>query len=305
MKKKLSIHIYIEKGFLFVVPFLLGFLQVEAHTTNVSSSLVYAVPDSIGEEIIGGEIYILHKIEPKDTYYKLSRTYQRPVNEISSANRNKALKIGDIVKVPTGKKAEAPSPTSAPVESNESGSATEFTEYVVGKKETLYAISKRFDIGVQEIKAYNGLSSENIKEGQKLKIPNNDYVAPTPIEEPPTREEPEPESIAETPPATEISANRYGIKERNERGIGVWIEGLAQEGKSNLALHKTAPIGTVLKITNPMTKKVTFAKVVGGFAENMDTQNAIVVISKSTAHHIGALDRRFQIEINYGVPIEN
>lgn len=305
MKKKLSIHIYIEKGFLFVVPFLLGFLQVEAHTTNVSSSLVYAVPDSIGEEIIGGEIYILHKIEPKDTYYKLSRTYQRPVNEISSANRNKALKIGDIVKVPTGKKAEAPSPTSAPVESNESGSATEFTEYVVGKKETLYAISKRFDIGVQEIKAYNGLSGENIKEGQKLKIPNNDYVAPTPIEEPPTREEPEPESIAETPPATEISANRYGIKERNERGIGVWIEGLAQEGKSNLALHKTAPIGTVLKITNPMTKKVTFAKVVGGFAENMDTQNAIVVISKSTAHHIGALDRRFQIEINYGVPIEN
>lgn len=302
MEKKLSIHTYVKKGFFFVVPFLLA-LQAEAHVTSISSSLVYTVPDSIGEEIIGGEIYILHKIEPKDTYYKLSRTYQRPVNEISSANRNKALKIGDIVKVPTGKKAEAPPPTSTV--SNQNEPTGEFTEYVVGKKETLYAISKRFDIGIQEIKTYNGLTGENIKEGQKLKIPNNNYVAPTPVEEPLVREEPKPESIAEASPTTEIPANRYGIKERNERGIGVWIEGLAQEGKSNLALHKTAPVGTVLKITNPMTKKVTFAKVVGGFAENMDTQNAIVVISKSTAHHIGALDRRFQIEINYGVPIEN
>lgn len=302
MKKKLAIHIYIKKGFFVVAPFLVGFLQAEAHTSGLAPSLAYTVPDSIGEEIIGGEVYILYKIEPKDTYYKLSRTYQRPVSVISSANQDKALKIGDIVKIPTGKKAEI---SPAPVENNENRSSSEFTEYVVGKKETLYAISKRFDIGVQEIKAFNGLSDENIKEGQKLKIPNSDYVAPIQTEEPPVRDEPEPESIAEARPETEISANRYGIKERNERGIGVWIEGLAQEGKSNLALHKTAPIGTVLKITNPMTKKVTFAKVVGGFAENMDTQNAIVVISKSTAHHIGALDRRFQIEINYGVPIEN
>lgn len=303
MKKNSIIRIHIKKGLFLVVPFLFGFLETEAHVIDVTPSSIYTVPDSIGEEVIGGEVHILYKVEPKDTYYKLSRTYQRPVNQISSANRNKALKVGDIIKIPTGRKAEAISQTPL-VSHNENASVPEFTEYIVGKKETLYAISKRFEVDVNEIKQFNGLTNENIREGQKLRIPNTDYVAPAPIEEPIVTVEPEPESIVETPPTTEIAANRYGIKERNERGIGVWIEGLAQEGKSNLALHKTAPIGTVLKITNPMTKKVTFAKVVGGFAENMDTQNAIVVISKSTANHIGALDRRFQIEINYGVPIE-
>jgi rare lipoprotein A (peptidoglycan hydrolase) len=75
------------------------------------------------------------------------------------------------------------------------------------------------------------------------------------------------------------------------------------DGES-LALHKTAPIGTILKITNPMNKSVTFAKVVGKFSDNQDTHDAIVVLSKSVATTIGLLDRRFQIELNYGAPLD-
>ncbi|MNK52323.1 hypothetical protein D3C87_712530 [compost metagenome] len=54
-----------------------------------------------------------------------------------------------------------------------------------------------------------------------------------------------------------------------------------------------------------MTKSVTYAKVVGKFNDNAENQNAIVVLSKSAAASIGALDKRFQVEIAYGLPLEN
>ena len=79
-------------------------------------------------------------------------------------------------------------------------------------------------------------------------------------------------------------------------------ENLSQAGGSMLALHKTAPLGTVIKITNPMTQRTTFAKVVGKFADTAETKDAIIVISKSAASLIGVIDRRFQVEIAYGAP---
>jgi rare lipoprotein A (peptidoglycan hydrolase) len=71
-----------------------------------------------------------------------------------------------------------------------------------------------------------------------------------------------------------------------------------------LALHQTAPIGTVIKITNPMTGKSTFAKVVGKFTQNESSKDAIIVLTKAIANLIGTLDKRFQVTLIYGVPNE-
>lgn len=263
-------------------------------------------PDSIGEEIIDNKVFILHKVEAKDTYYKLSRQYGATVNQIMSANNKKNLRIGDTVKIPTMRQASQ-QPQNVAMEQNQQpglespSDPTELlTEYKVGKKETLYAISRRFDISVEDLKEYNDLRSDRLKEGQILKIPTGPLPHPSPVEEN--------ERIIDIPAneleVDEIKTNKYGIREKRERGIGVWIEGLASDGKSNLALHNTAPVGTILKITNPMTKNVTYAKVVGRFSENADTRGAVVVLSKSAASYIGALDRRFQIELTYGLPLE-
>ena len=91
---------------------------------------------------------------------------------------------------------------------------------------------------------------------------------------------------------------------KKERGVGLWLSSLADDGQTSLALHKTAPIGTILKIMNPMNQSVTFAKVVGKFGENEDTQGAIVVLSKSVASSIGLIDKKFQVEITYGIPLD-
>ena len=97
---------------------------------------------------------------------------------------------------------------------------------------------------------------------------------------------------------------RYGLREVNERGVAIWIEDENLDGTKMLALHQTAPIGTVIKITNPMTGKSTFAKIVGKFTQNESSKDALIVVTKATADLIGARDKRFQAILIYGVPNE-
>lgn len=47
-------------------------------------------------------------------------------------------------------------------------------EHVVQKGDTLYSISKRYEISVQELKAYNNLADNNIKIGQVLRVADDD-----------------------------------------------------------------------------------------------------------------------------------
>src|SRR5690606_29682298 len=127
-------------------------------------------------EIVNGEVYIIHRVESKDTYYALGRRYKAQVNAIMSANNKKNLKPGDTVKIPTGKR---PAPQ-VPAAANQRAPQQEqqekvLTEYKVGKSETLYAIARRFNTTIDEIKKMNSLSSNTVKEGQMLKIPNSDY----------------------------------------------------------------------------------------------------------------------------------
>lgn len=284
---------------------MLSLQQVEAR--SLASLHLNAIPDSVGTEVINGEEFVLFKIEKGDNYYQLSKKYKTTVGQLTQINGNGTLSLGRIVKVPTGRKPVVKKLSGNNTQLNPRDPQQGFTEYIVGEKETLYAISKRFGITVEDIKKTNNLKNNIISGGMKLMIPNQ----PLPPERPKLVEPKGIENI--TPDSTnvddkeenQISTNRYGIREKSERGIGVWIDGLSTQGTSNLALHKSAPVGTILKITNPMTKSVTYAKVVGKFNDNAENQNAIVVLSKSAAASIGALDKRFQVEIAYGLPLEN
>lgn len=285
-----------------LITFVASIVTVQAHS---------AARDSIGLEVRGGQEMIVHRITAKQTYFGISRLYNVQVASLIEANNNKPLKIGDTLFVPTGRMrtsaaaepvAEAVTEdTPAPLSDEEIG---EYTVYKVGAKETLFAVSQRFRTSISSIQRANGLMSDTIQNGMLLKVPHNE------IPEPPTVVDAGPDLgdilvDGETEEIATPQPNRFGIREHNERGIGVWMENLNQEAGNMLALHQSAPVGTVIKITNPMTKLTTFVKVVGKFAENAETRDALIVISKSAASQIGVLDRRFQIEIAYGAPVPN
>lgn len=260
--------------------------------------------DSIGVENQNGKQLILHKVQPKETYYSIGRLYHVSPASIIAHNNNIALQIGTVLKVPTSRPFAAPGSNSSQTSTQNSG----FIEYKVGPKEYLYSIAKRFNTTIEDIKELNNLRSNRLSIGQILKVrqgqatANQEVVSAQP--QPLPASNPVPVSTETEPEKPRIPTSRLGLSERNERGVAIWISDENLDGTKMLALHRTAPVGTVIKITNPMTDRVTFVKVVGKFTENESTKDAIVVITKATAELLGALDKRFQVTIDYGMPNE-
>lgn len=294
------------------------------------SPLAAAPLDSIGVENSNGKKIIVHKVEPKESYYSISRKYKVSPQSIIDYNSNKALPIGAVVKVPTEKPFAIERIVNVPVISKKTraekkaetdqnikqpdGEKTAIVEYKVGPKETLYSISRKFNTSVEALQSLNNLRTNTLAAGQILKIkygtqtaqmiPASPVTLPANMTNGRMTRGVEIDSSVNASERLRLPPARYGLREIDDRGIALCIADESLDGSKMLALHRTAPIGTVVKVTNTMSNKSTFAKVVGKFTENESTKDVIIVITKSTADLIGALDKRFQVNIVYGVPHE-
>ncbi|HEY0246424.1 MAG TPA: LysM peptidoglycan-binding domain-containing protein [Mucilaginibacter sp.] len=291
------------------------------------SAYSFASPllDSVGFENLNGKKVILHKLDPKDNYYSIGRRYNVKPAAIIEFNNNAPLKIGVIIKVPTDQpftttstaqtqqqpvyqapvSQQPPVQKPAPSTPVNNGPTIITQEYKVSAGETLFSIAKRFDSTVDDITSINGLTSTNLTAGQILKVRSG--VATPPPAAPPARvaakrDSTSPSFLDSANYERRLSANKYGLFEKNEKGVATWIEDTSIDPNKKLVLHRTAPIGTVIKITNPMTNRTTFAKVVGRINDNESTKDCILVMTKNVAESIGALDKRIHVNISYGSP---
>ena len=275
-------------------------------------SLAATPVDSIGVENLNGKKIIVHKVEPKESYYSISRKYQVSPQKTIEHNNNLGLQIGVVIRVPTDKAFTIKNTVA--VNKVSTGDKTAIVKYKVGPKETFYSIARKFNTTVDAIKLMNNISGNSLSAGQILAVKygtqTSEITPPAPINLSKNMNV----GLGDSPTQIDSSINagdrlklppaRYGLREVDEHGVAIWITDESFDGSKMLALHRTAPIGTIIKVTNPMTGRSTFAKVVGKFTENESTRDVIVVITKATADLIGALDKRFQANIVYGVPNE-
>ena len=279
-------------------------------TFNASASV-----DSINVENLNGLKNIVHVVEAKESYYSIARKYNVSPQTVIQFNSNRTLQIGTIIRVPTERPFNE-SKINKPEANDSQGQSAKvaFIEYKVGPREYLIAIARKFNTTVEDLKTLNNLTSNNLAIGQIIKVPYGtaapEQLAPppaAPIDTPGIESRVQSSQIDSSMNASDrlkLPPARYGLREVNERGVAIWIADENLDGTKMLALHQSAPIGTVVKITNPMTGKSTFAKVVGKFTQNESTKDVIIVITKAAADLIGALDKRFQATLVYGVPNE-
>lgn len=270
-----------------------------------SSAFAGSRMDSIGVENSDGKQIVIHKVEAKETYYSLGRKYNIAPKDIINLNNNKSLHIGTTLRIPTNRNfSAATAAAAAPAPAITSQTVDNLIDYKVGAKETLFAIAKRFNTTVEVIKQMNNLKSNSLTVGQILKIKAGEKYVPIPEKPIMVAIPSDSNSTDSGENSLKIAANRYGLREMAERGVAVWIADPSLDATKMLALHRTAPVGTIIKVTNPMTDRSTFAKVVGKFNENETTRDVIVVVTKATADLLGALDKRFQVSLAYGVPVD-
>lgn len=318
-------HFMNYKNLLFSLIFL-------ASTNVVAGSVI----DSIGVENVDGKKVILHKIAAKETYYALGRRYNLSPSVIMNFNGSATLHPGEVIKIPTGQSFSATKASTAKPEVSRTPASKQVVfssltqeesprkkekTHQVAPGETLYAIASIYNMRVDDLKLLNQLKNNSLSVGQTLKVISSNEVSLNPTVEKnatgkPVVVEKKPETKITSPNKIkyldsidsqnriEIPKNRYGITEMNDKGLAVWISDNNMDATKSYALHRVAPVGTIIKITNPMTNKSVFAKVVGRFTENETTKDVIIVLTKSCADAVGALDKRFLVNITFGLPNE-
>ena len=198
---------------------------------------------------------------------------------------------------------QIPAPTPAPVPVpaatvNKSGAKEEFISHTVASNETMYSIATKYDLTLDQLKAKNNLTTNSLYIGQKLLIKGQYPVKQTPLER--DTEDNDADTLESVKnPSLRLPPSRYGLSQLDEKGTGIWIVDQDLDSSKMLVLHRTAPIGTIMKITNPMSNRSTFAKVVGKFTENESTKDVIIVMTKAVADALGALDKRFLCNLTY------
>lgn len=117
-----------------------------------------------------------HVVEAKQTLYGISRIYKCSVEELIALNPGveNGLNVGQVLKLPS-KKGEVQNHANKPIELPSVKYDIQFSDstiqHVVTKKETLYSISKRYMVSVQDLVKVNGIKNNKIKPGETIIIP--------------------------------------------------------------------------------------------------------------------------------------
>lgn len=117
-----------------------------------------------------------HTITKGETLATIGKKYGVGYKAIEAANpaiNPTRLKIGDKIKIPAPSKTPA---APAPTAGTATGSSP--TVYVVRSGDNLLKIAKSMGVPVKQLRAANNLRTDQIKVGQKLKVPARHTAAP-------------------------------------------------------------------------------------------------------------------------------
>ncbi|NPD84803.1 LysM peptidoglycan-binding domain-containing protein [Lentimicrobium sp. L6] len=105
-----------------------------------------------------GKKFYIHHVVKGNTLYNISKTYGVATNVILKNNPllNDGLRMGLELRIPVQAKT----------------ATIDFIYHIVKKKETLYHISKIYNVTIADIKTLNEIEGEEISPGQYLKIPS-------------------------------------------------------------------------------------------------------------------------------------
>lgn len=193
--------------------------------------------------------FIKHKISKGENLSVIAKKYGVKVKDIADANPNapKILKLNSTLLIPNKNKSTSKTKTkNVEVAVNNTPSNNESGTHEVSSKETLWGISKKYNVSVDDLKKANPqLETEGLKIGQQIVIPSNNVAA---VNEKPTENTTEIVSTdVELYREVKSKETKYGISK--EYGITV-----AELVRQNPSIKKKMPVGFLLKIKVPKEK---------------------------------------------------
>lgn len=169
------------------------------------------------------------------------------------------------------------------------------TIHTVRPDETLYSIGALYAIRIEELKRINNLNANEIKIGQSLIINSNADVAAHHTTYTTSIPSPFPDDLK---PERFVVPNAPRGERISEVGI---VEVIPTERHSNklLALHRYAPLGSLMTVKNEATGDRIVVKVIGKLPETGNNSNILIRLSPSAFYKLNPKDIRIRAEIAY------
>lgn len=179
--------------------------------------------------IIGGVKYYLHTVEKGQTLFAIAKFYNCSVNTIVIENPEAidGINPGQILRVPVEKIKQPETHIDT----------THFNIIKVEHGQTLFSISKKYNITIEKLKTLNPELKEGLKEGQSIKIPIAQKMATSEKQEKKTAEKTEKKAVDPVPgisktelsPKDTIIRTIYSGEKKEEYAIAFFLPFHAEE----------------------------------------------------------------------------
>ena len=314
------------------IPFEGKIASTPVASTPVSSAPVASTPVATASKTT------THKVTSGETLFSISKKYGVSIESLKEWNKlqGNGVKVGQVLSIKEGgsnqtriasntkvsetvpvkeqpiveeKKVESPKakaetvkskpepaksastsvPTSAPIVPGD------WISHTVKSGETLFSLSSEYGSSVENLIQWNALTSNNLRAGQVIKVgrapegPSSVPIVGTPKVASSTAE-------MKVEPTSENTSG--GFKNIKETGQAELIEGTGGH-KKYLVLHRTAPIGSVIRVKNEENDLTIFARVVGTLPDTGDNSKLVIKLSQAAFDQLKAVNQRFPVEILY------
>ncbi len=268
--------------------------------------------DSLGLKKENNKTFLLFKVGPKQSLFSILKRYNLSLTEFKAANSSIEIpvKTGEIVYIPLHYLDES---TSVPKVADEKAADEKAKDapkeakiHIVGPKQGLLSVANLYKVTMADLRKWNNLKSDRLQEGQRLAVTDpaeaNSTISvdkanllPAKNE---TKSDPAPATAAAAPVAEKPEKEKgpEDIKKKIETGIAELIDVPDNSGKY-LALHRSAPIGTLVLVKNLTNNQSIWVKVIGRLP-NGDNK-VIIKLSPKAFEKLNAVDKRVRAEISY------
>lgn len=299
--------------------------------TGLKVGSILRIPYTKPQSAAGGKFHI---VEAKETLYSISRLYSISIEELKQWNNlsGNTLSQGDRLRVskpssggsaPSSATASAsttpvkpatgsnPAPASQQPRPDYSGKIV----HTVEEQETLYSIARMYDSNVAKLREINNLSTDNLSIGQKLIVGTakglpaarpSERIVRTAAEEEKSKDHgynANPMAISQIGEQSQeeletASTERVSVRKVTEMGMATSIDD-SLNTKKYLALHRTAPIGTIMQVHNEMNNLSVFVRVVGKLPPTGDNDKVLIKLSRKAYEKLGAYSEKVPVRLSY------
>ncbi|MFN8276245.1 MAG: LysM peptidoglycan-binding domain-containing protein [Chitinophagales bacterium] len=239
----------------------------------------------------GNSARIIHEVQKGETLYAIAKSYGVKVSllkELNQLDDDLKIKLGQklLIRVPDGEAMyQKPAPAQSPMANPEPAPKPKETETKPASPAT---IQKPVAPAVQPVET-PGYSSEArekaMAEQQRRDSAKSETATP---------------SASANPDDYETLYNQYatqGKSKRTIRGLGTFLHSSSTPGNQFLALYNYAETGSIIKITNLMSKRTIYVKVIGKVPGNEAQTDVVLKVSQQAADVLKVSEEKFLVEV--------